>query len=296
MAMKRDLVGYGNRKLKFSWKGGKRLAVSIVVNFEEGSEHSYADDGMVEGVGEFLPVDITERDVGNESSYEYGSRVGVWRILKALKQARFKATFFATALALQKNSAATSAIVNAGHEVCDHGLRWTEHYRFGYDEEKRIIKQSVDLIESLTGRKPVGFYAREPSVNTVKIVQELSNFIYDSDDYSDDVPHRYEGDGILLRPYAPDANDFHFQSPMHRFSTSSDFFTYLKDTFDVLHRESRSSPKMMSVGLHCRVSGRPGRISALTNFLSYVRKFSDVWVATREEIAKYWIDEVEKRI
>jgi allantoinase len=290
----RDLVGYGNRRLDFSWKGGSRLAVSVVVNFEEGSEHSHPVDGMVEGIGEFLPIDVPARDVGNESSYEYGSRVGVWRILDALKEARAKGTFFATAL--QMNPGAARAIVGQGHEVCDHGLRWTEHYRYSYAEEERMIKKSVELIRRVTGKTPVGFYAREPSVNTLKIVGRQKNFIYDSDDYSDDLPHRHGKKGILLLPYSPDANDFHFQSPMHRFANSPEFFTYLKDTFDVLHDESLRQPKMMSVGLHSRVTGRPGRIPALKNFLRYVRRFSDVWVATREEIARYWIDEVEPNL
>jgi len=151
----------------------------------------------------------------------------------------------------------------------------------------------VEIIEEVTGKKPVGFYAREPSVNTVRILQEMENFIYDSDAYNDDLPYRYNGDGILILPYTPDANDFHFMSPMHRFATSADFFDYLKDTFDVLRGEAASSPKMMSVGTHCRIIGRPGRIVALRRFLEYVSGFDDVWVATREQIARHWIEEVE---
>ncbi|MGD0638550.1 MAG: polysaccharide deacetylase family protein [Nitrososphaerales archaeon] len=289
----RDLVGYGNKKFHFSWPGGRRLAISIVVNFEEGSEHSVSTDGIVEGIGEFLPVDQRIRDIGNESAYEYGSRVGVWRILETLKKYDAKATFFATALALGANKQATDAIVKAGHEVCDHGLAWTEHYRYAYEEEKDAIAKSVAIIEELTGRKPVGFYAREPSANTLRIVQELGNFIYDSDAYNDDLPYRASPGGILVLPYTPDVNDFHFLSPMHRFSNSSDFFVYLKDSFDVLREESKSKPKMMSVGLHTRVSGRAGRIVALRKFLEYVRGFDDVWIATREEIARHWIDQVE---
>jgi len=290
---KRDIVGYGNKRLHFSWPGGRRLALSIVVNFEEGSEHSVATDGMVEGVGEFLPVDIRVRDVGNESAYEYGPRVGVWRILSTLKKFETRATFFGVAETLQANKPATDAIVKAGHEVCDHGLRWTENFRMTYDEEKGSIAKSVEMIERLTGKKPVGYYAREPSVNTLKIVQELGNFIYDSDSYSDDVPYRASPGGILVLPYSPDVNDFHYLSPMHRFSNSSDFFTYMKDSFDVLREESKTSSKMMSVGLHTRVTGRPGRIVALRKFLEYVRGFDDIWIATREEIARYWIDSVE---
>lgn len=291
----RDFVGYAGRRLEFTWPGGKRLALSIVVNFEEGSEHSVVSDGLVESVGEFPPVDMRTRDVGYESVYEYGSRVGVWRVLRVLGEEGVRATFFATALALQNNRVAAQAIVGAGHEVCDHGLTWTEHYRMSYAEEKEAIKRSADIIESITGKRPVGFYAREPSPNTVEIAQELG-FLYDSDAYNDDLPYRYGGRGILILPYTPDANDFHFQYPMNRFATSSQFYEYLKDTFDVLREESRLSPKMMSVGLHCRVIGRPGRILALKRFLEYVGQFEDVWVATREEIARYWVEEVEKKV
>ena len=294
--LRRDLVGYGNKRLHFSWPGGRRLANSLVVNFEEGSEHSVATDGIVEGVGEFLPVDIKVRDIGNESSYEYGSRVGIWRLLNTFKKHEVRATFFATALALQANKQATDAIMKAGHEICDHGLTWTEHFRFTYEEEKEQIAKSVALIEELTGKKPVGFYAREPSPNTLQIVKELGNFIYDSDSYSDDVPYRATPGGILVVPYTPDVNDFHFLSPMHRFSNSSDFFVYMKDSFDVLREEAKTSSKIMSVGLHARVTGRPGRIVALRKFLEYVKGFDDVWIATREEIARYWIDQVESTI
>src|SRR5208282_867778 len=160
-----------------------------------------------------------------------------------------------TAEALRGNAQAAKAIVEGGHEICDHGLRWTEHYRYTAAQEKKAIKRSVELIEEVTGKRPVGFYAREPSVNTVRILEELGGFIYDSDAYNDDLPYRRGGKGILILPYTPDANDFHFMAPMHRFATSDDFFAYLKDTFDVLHGEAASSSKMMSVGLHCRVIG-----------------------------------------
>lgn len=289
----RDMVGYGRSLPKFLWPGGKRLAISIVVNYEEGSEHSHEVDRIVEGIGEFLPVDVPTRDIGNESVYEYGPRVAVWRILETFAKFGTKATFFATAEALQRNVEAAKAIVKSGHEVCDHGLRWTEHYRYTLAQERKAIMRSVEVIEEVAGRKPVGFYAREPSINTVRILQEMGNFIYDSDAYNDDLPYRYKGDGILILPYTPDANDFHFMSPMHRFATSTDFLGYLKDTFDVLRAEAATSPKMMSVGLHCRIIGRPGRIVALRRFLDYIVGFDDVWVATREQIARHWIEKVE---
>jgi len=289
-------VGYGRNTPKFFWPAAKRLAVSIVVNYEEGSEHSHPVDRVVEGIGEFLPIDIPARDIGNESAYEYGPRVAVWRVLDTFAKYGTKATFFATAEALRGNPRAAKAIVEGGHEICDHGLRWTEHYRYTSVQEKNAIKRSVELIEGITGMKPVGFYAREPSVNTMRILEELGNFIYDSDAYNDDLPYRHKGNGILILPYAPDANDFHFMAPMHRFATSADFFAYLKDTFDVLRGEAASSPKMMSVGLHCRIIGRPGRIVALRRFLEYIAGFDDVWVATREQIARHWIEKVEPAV
>jgi peptidoglycan/xylan/chitin deacetylase (PgdA/CDA1 family) len=292
----RDLVGYGRTTPGIEWPEGKRLALSIVVNFEEGSEHSVPVDGIVEGIGEFLPVDTRIRDVGNESAYEYGPRVGIWRILDAFRNFGVKATFYATAEALKANPEAARAIIDGGHEVCDHGLRWTEHYRYTPAQERKAIARSVQIIEEVTGKKPVGFYAREPSVNTLRILEGMRNFIYDSDAYNDDLPYRNRGKGILILPYTPDANDFHFMAPMHRFATSSDFFSYLKDTFDVLYEEAGTNPKMMSVGLHCRITGRPGRIVALRQFLSYVSGFDGVWVATREEIARHWISSVEPKL
>jgi allantoinase len=289
----RDMVGYGPNPPKFLWPDGRRLALSIVVNYEEGSEHSYPVDGMVEGIGEFLPIDIRARDVGNESAYEYGPRAGIWRILNTFSKHGVRATFYATAEALQGNPQAARAIVSAGHEICDHGLRWTEHYRYTQAQEKKAIRRSVEIIQGITGRKPVGFYAREPSPRTVKILEEMGNFIYDSDAYNDDLPYRSRDGGILILPYAADTNDFHFMAPMHRFANAGDFLAYLKDSFDTLHEEASENSKMMSVGLHCRIIGRPGRIVALRKFIEYAKGFDDVWFATREQIARHWIEKVE---
>ena len=289
----RDLVGYGGNPPKVRWPGGKKLALSIVVNYEEGSEHSHPVDGVVEGIGEFLPVDKSVRDVGNESAYEYGPRVAVWRILDTFRKFGVHATFYATAEALQANTIAARAIVADGHEICDHGLRWTEHFNYTKAEETEAVRRSVEIIKKVTGTVPVGFYAREPSENTLSILEKMSNFTYDSDAYNDDLPYRNHGDGILIVPYTPDANDFHFMAPMHRWATASDFYEYIKDSFDVLREEAQTSPKMMSVGLHNRIIGRPGRIPALRKFLTHVGSFDDVWVATRKEIAEHWINEVE---
>lgn len=289
MVYVRDFKGYGERTPDFRWPGDSTLALSFVVNYEEGGEHSYPVDGIVETVGEFGAPDIKTRDVGMESVYEYAQRVGIWRMLELLRAKKIRATFFATATALLLNPDAASRIVSDGHEICDHGYRWTELYRMTRDEEFQEIKKSVEAIRDVTGRAPVGFYAREPSENTLDIVQTFGNFIYDSDAYNDDLPYYYRGDGILILPYTPDVNDFHFLNPINRFSTSSDFFEYMKDTFDVLYGESKSRPKMMSVGTHVRVSGRPGRIRALASFIDYAKGHEGVWIATREEIARYWL-------
>lgn len=288
MAYQRDFIGYGRNPPDFTWPGGKRLALSIVVNYEEGGEHSYPIDGIVESIGEFGPVDIKTRDVGMESVYEYAQRVAIWRVLDLFKREGIKVTFFAVAKALKSNPAAARAIIDDGHEICDHGFRWTELYRMTYEQEREEIKKSVDLIEKITGKKPVGFYAREPSENTLDILQEFKNFIYDSDAYNDDLPYYYKKTGILIIPYTPDANDFHYLYPMHRFSNSNDFYTYLRDTFDVLYNESIKTPKLMNVGLHLRISGRPGRFVAVEMFIRYAKEH-DVWIATREEIARFWI-------
>ncbi len=285
----RDYIGYGRSPPRFKWPGGNKLALSLVFNYEEGSEHSIATDGMIETVGEFGPVDIRTRDIGMESVYEYAQRVGIWRVLNLLRKYDVRGTFYSTAIALDANREAARAIVKDDHEICDHGYSWTEHYRMSVQEERKEIKKSIEVIEKVTGKKPVGFYAREPSPNTVKILKEFKNFIYDSDSYADDIPYFDEDTGMLIVPYAPDSNDFHFQNPMNRFSNSSEFLAYLKDSFDTLYDESNKHSKMMTAAFHIRVIGRAGRIPALEEFLKYVRSKEKVWIATREDIARFWI-------
>lgn len=291
---KRDFTGYGDNPPKFIWPGGNRLALSIVFNYEEGAEHSVAEDNVIESIGEFGPVDIPTRDVGMESVYEYGQRAGIWRILRLLKKEGVRATFYAAAKALEVNPGAARRIVADGHEICDHGYRWTELFKMSREEERAEIARSIETIERVTGRKPVGFYSREPSSNTLDILSGFDNFIYDSDSYADDIPYFYKDTGMLIVPYTPDANDFHFLSPMHRFSTSQDFLSYLKSTFDVLYEESAEHPKMMTAAFHVRISGRPGRFPALKEFIAYAKSRSGVWIATREEIARFWIAEFRK--
>lgn len=294
MALDRDFVGYGKNPPSFEWPGNNKLALSLVFNYEEGAEHSVVTDGIVETIGEFAPPNKDVRDMGMESFYEYAQRVGIWRILKLLKESNLKATFYASALALKANPEATKAIIDGGHEICDHGYGWRELFLMTPEEEREEIRKSIVAIEEITGKRPQGFYAREPSENTSKIIKGFSNFIYDSDSYADDIPYFHKDTGILVVPYTPDANDFHFQNPINRFSNSNEFLQYLKDTFDVLHSESQIQPKMMSAGFHVRVSGRPGRFKALSEFIKYIKKYDDVWITTREEIAKFWIKKFGK--
>lgn len=293
MSIKRDFIGYQNQPPHFTWPGGSHLALSLVFNYEEGGEHSIARDNVVETIGEFAPVDMNVRDMGMESVYEYGQRVGIWRILDFLKENNIKATFYATALALESNKKAAQRIMEDGHEICDHGYSWSELYKMDIDSEIEEIRKSIESIENITGKKPVGFYSREPSENTIKILKTFSNFIYDSDSYADDLPYFDTETRMLIVPYTPDANDFHFLYPMNRFSTSGDFFSYLKDTFDTLYNESKESPKMMNAAFHVRVTGRPGRFPALVKFINYIKEKEGVWIATREQIARFWIKTFE---
>lgn len=290
MSVKRDFIGYADNPPDFLWPGGNKLALSLVFNYEEGGEHSINRDNMIETIGEFPPVDINIRDMGMESVYEYGQRAGIWRILNFLKENKIKATFYSTALSLEVNKKAAQRIVLDGHEICDHGYSWTELFRMDIDSEREEIRKSIESIERTIGKKPVGFYAREPSENTLSILKTFSNFIYDSDSYADDLPYFNKETKMLIVPYTPDANDFHFLYPMNRFSISNEFYSYIKDTFDTLYNESKNRPKMMSAAFHVRISGRPGRFPALVKFINYIKEKDGVWVATREEIARFWLE------
>jgi peptidoglycan/xylan/chitin deacetylase (PgdA/CDA1 family) len=293
--MERDLAGYGNNPPTLRWPNNARLAISIVINYEEGSERSFAigdpdQEPLTEWGSYPLPADI--RNLAMESMYEYGSRVGIWRILRVLKHHGVKSTFFACAVAFEKAPDVARAAVEQGHEICSHGYRWEEVFRLSKEEEQEHIKKAINSFVRTTGRRPVGWYCRYgPSVNTRKLVVEEGGFIYDSDAYNDDVPYFVQVGGRrhLVVPYTPDVNDFRFwqaNGPVN----SEQFYSYLKDSFDVLYEEAATHPKMMSVGLHNRIIGRPGRISSLSQFIAYAKGFPEVWFATREEIAKWWLE------
>ncbi len=288
----RDFIGYGGKPPKVVWPNNARIAVNIVVNFEAGGERSivYGDEGP-ETYGEFAPYGAPPlRDLAMESIFEYGSRVGVWRLLNIFKRFNVKVTFFAVAKALEANPVVAKRIVEDGHEICAHGYRWIEHYTMSKEEEREAIRKAVEVITKITGQRPVGWYCREPSVNTIELLLEEGGFLYNSDSYSDDIPYYLKwGDKyMLIIPYTPDVNDFHFFA--NRFSTAEEFFQYMKDTFDVLYEEGKENPKMMSIGLHDRISGRPGRAKAIIKFLEYIKQFDDVWIARRVDIAKWWLE------
>ena len=287
----RDFVGYGKDVPRVRWPKGARLAVTIAVNYEAGGERSelYGDSGP-ETYGEFASYGTPpKRDLGIESVFEYETRVAIWRLLDTFDRYGVKVTFFATAKTLEANKVAAREIVKRGHEVCGHGLRWIEHYTLTREEERKVIAQAVKSIKETTGRRPVGWYCREPSENTIQLLSEEGGFLYDSDVYNDDLPYFVKtgrGKRLLLIPYTPDVNDFHYFS--NRFSNSDEFFRYMKDSFDVLYEEGIRNPKLMNVGIHVRISGRPGRTKALQRFLAYVSKKRDVWVARRADVAEWW--------
>ena len=288
----RDFVGYGKAVPRVRWPNGARLAVTFAINYEAGGERSVAfGDQGPETFGEFPAYGTPpKRDLAIESIFEYETRAAIWRILRVFDKYAAKTTFFATAKTLETNPEAAKEIVKRGHEICSHGYRWIEHFTLTREEEREAIHKAVASIEKLTGQRPLGWYCREPSENTIELLVEEGGFLYDSDIYNDDYPYyvNVKGRNFLLIPYTPDANDFHYFS--NRFSNSEEFYQYLKDSFDTLYAEGRENPKMMNVGLHVRISGRPGRTVAVDKFLKYARSKPKVWIARRIDIAKWWLE------
>lgn len=291
--MERDFVGYGNNPPQVVWPSNARIAVSLVVNYEEGSEQSFPDgDGVSESVNEIPYPPGPLRDLAVESIYEYGSRVGFWRLMNIFRENDVKTTFYACALALEKNLEAAQAITRAGHEVCSHGNRWEEHFRLDEEQEQRAIQQAIASLERTTGQRPLGWYCRYgPSVNTRRLLVEEGGFLYDSDAYNDDLPYyvAVSGRKHLVIPYTLDANDFKFWNTPG-FVTPNQFFEYLKETFDQLYLEGASNSTMMSVGLHLRIVGRPARAAALDRFIKYAKGRPGVWFARRIDIARWWLE------
>ena len=293
-AYPRDLIGYGAEPPHAKWPGGARVALNFVLNVEEGSEtnilHGDAknESGLSEVVGGRHPPG--QRDLGLESLYDYGPRAGFWRIHRLFTERNLPLTVYACAMALERNPVATEAMAKAGWDFAGHGWRWINHYELTEDEEREHIARAIEITERLTGQRLKGWYCRyAPSPNTRRLLVEQGGFLYDSDSYSDDLPYwvKVEGADHLVIPYALDTNDVKFGAPAS-YSSGEDFFRYITDAFDQLWDEGADRPRMLSIGLHQRLVGRPGRARALAKFLDHVQAKGSTWITRRVEIAEHW--------
>ncbi|WP_063046021.1 allantoinase PuuE [Nocardia pseudovaccinii] len=289
----RDFVGYGATPPDPQWPDGAKIAVQFVLNYEEGAEHNVLDgDPHSETfLSEITPAQaFPNRHMSMESLYEYGSRAGLWRVLRAFERRDLPLTIFAVARAMQRNPEAVAAFRELGHEIASHGLRWQSYQLTDRDTEREHMAEAVRILTELTGAAPLGWYTGRDSPHTRELVVEHGGFVYDSDSYADDLPYwvTVHGRNHLVVPYTLDTNDMRFASPAG-FPSGEQFFAHLRDAFDVLYREgAEGSPKMLSIGLHCRLVGRPARLAALERFLDHVQSHADVWVARRIDIAEHW--------
>jgi len=290
----RNFIGYGSKGKKISWPNNAKLALQIVLNYEEGGENSilngdkHSETFLSEIIGAKA---IKGRHISMESIYEYGSRSGFWRLDRLFREKKIPITIFGVGLALKQNPEVCNAIINGNYEIAAHGYRWIDYQDVKKSVEKKHMQQAIKTIKDIFGSRPLGWYTGRCSPNTRDLVFEDGGFLYDSDSYSDDLPY-WEQRGKkkqLIIPYTLDNNDMRFATNQG-FNTGDHFYNYLKDSFDALYEEGKTTPKMMSVGLHCRLIGRPGRIQSLKKFLDYVLKFEDIWICKRVDIAKHWIE------
>ena len=295
IAYPRDLIGYGSNPPHPEWPNGARLALQVVLNYEEGAEQAILHGDAVSEtfLSEIIGAEpyTGVRHKSMESLYEYGSRAGLWRLLRIFRERDIKVTVFGVAMALQRHPDALQAMLAEGHEIASHGWRWLNYQFVDEETECTHIKLAVDTITALTGSPPLGWYTGRDSPNTRRLVVEHGGFLYDADSYADDLPYweLVNNKPHLVVPYTLDANDMRFATNQG-FNTGEQFFTYLKDAFDVLYREGEIASKMMSVGLHCRIIGKPGRAASLERFLDYVQQHDDVWICRRVEIARHWYE------
>jgi len=289
----RNMIGYGKETPKIQWPNSAKLALQIVLNYEEGGESSilHGDKNSEVFLSEIINAKpFKKRHINMESIYEYGSRRGFWRIHKIFKEKNIPITIFGVATALERNKDICDEIKKSNYEVACHGWKWIDYQDVSKTTEKKHMHLAIKSIKKIFGKRPLGWYAGRCSPNTRNLVMEEGGFLYDSDSYSDDLPY-WEINGKkkqLIIPYTLDNNDMRFTTNQG-FNSGEQFYTYLKDSFDALYKEGEYSPKMMSVGLHCRIIGRPGRIQSLKKFLDYVLKHDGVWICKRIDIAKHWI-------
>ena len=297
----RDLVGYGRNPPHAQWPGGARIAVQFVLNYEEGGENAtlHGDAGSEQFLSEMAnPPAFADRHLSMEGIYEYGSRAGVWRLLREFEQRGLPLTLFGVGMALQRHPELTAAFKQLGHEIACHGWRWINYQQVDEATEREHMRIGMQAIEELTGERPLGWYTGRDSPQTRRLVADFGGFAYDSDYYGDDLPfwmkvRKTDGTVVpqLILPYTMDTNDMRFGLPQG-FSQGEDFFTYLRDSFDVLYAEGDPAgldrPKMLSIGMHCRLLGRPGRMKALQRFLDHLQQHEHVWVCRRIDIARHW--------
>lgn len=289
----RDLLGYGRTPPPARWPGNARVAVQFVVNYEEGGENCIlhgdaASEAFLSEIVGARPIP-GGRHMSMESIYEYGSRVGVWRLFELFRARQVPITVFAVAMALQRNPAVADAALANGFEICSHGYRWIDYQEVPEPVEREHLQRAVEIIRQLTGERPRGWYTGRTSPNTRRLVVEEGGFLYDADDYSDDLPFWTEvaAQPHLVVPYTLDANDMRFATAQG-FNSGEQFFNYLRDAFDVLYAEGARTPRMMSIGLHCRLAGRPGRFAAVARFLDHVLAHEAVWCCRRIDLARHW--------
>src|SRR5215471_16573671 len=289
----RDLVGYGRDPPDPRWPGEARICVQFVINYEEGGERNllHGDAESEAFLSDILGAKpwLGQRHMNVESMYEYGSRAGFWRLWRMFSERNVPVTVFGVATALARNPEAVAAMREANWEIASHGLKWIDYKDVPEAEERSQMADAIRIHREVTGSRPLGWYTGRSSVNTLKAVLEDGGFRYSSDSYSDDLPYWVNGPRgpHLIIPYTLDVNDMRFINPQG-FATGDEFFSYMRDTFDVLYREGEVAPKMMSVGLHCRLAGRPGRAAAVARFLDHIEKHDKVWIAARLDIAEHW--------
>ena len=295
----RDMIGYGRNPPQADWPGDARIALQFVLNYEEGGESNvlHGDPGSEQFLAEIIGAPAyPARHMSMESIYEYGSRAGVWRLLREFESRGLPLTVFAVAMALQRNPPLAAELVRLGHEIACHGLRWIHYQDVAEAVEREHMQQSLDIIEQMTGKPCEGWYTGRDSPITRRLVVEQGSLLYDSDYYGDDLPlwqqvetAAAERRAHLVVPYTLDANDMRFATAQG-FNSGEQFYQYLRDSFDLLYAEGAQAPKMMSVGLHCRLVGRPGRFRALQRFLDHVQQHEQVWICRRIDIARHWVD------
>ena len=293
----RDLAGYGRNPPHAQWPGKARIAVQFVLNYEEGGENNvlHGDPGSEQFLSEmFNPASFPDRHMSMDGIYEYGSRAGVWRILREFEKRKLPLTVFGVSTALQRSPDVTAAFLELGHEIACHGLKWIHYQNVDEAVERAHMAEAMDILKKLTGERALGWYTGRDSPNTHRLVADYGGFEYDSDYYGDDLPFWMKvqkTDGTvapqLIVPYTLDCNDMRFALPQG-YSHADPFFQYMKDSFDALYAEGDEAPKMMSIGMHCRLLGRPGRIVALQKFLDHIEKHDRVWVCSRLDIARHW--------